>query len=117
MSKDNQYPHIVTGEDYAKYEQAVSRFLHDNNALPGLHGPSKESREYGDPQPYFSWRPCGCCNRSLGGNRSDYEFVRANDDVFEAAICDDCVYYLKCGRLDDLTMFEILKERCEQVTT
>lgn len=106
-TKQDRYPHIATMADYRRYQEAVDRFLRDNRVESGLYAPSKESAEYGDPQPYFSWSPCGCCERGLGGDREDYEFVRTNDRVFEAAICTDCVYYLAYGQLDDMTMLEI----------
>lgn len=107
MSTDT-YPHISTAADYARYEQSVANFLEVNKVKPGCHGAVDQ-----EPEPFFSWHPCGCCGRSLGGNRERYSFAvdgsPDNAADFEADICTDCVYYLAYGTLDDMTMLQVSK--------
>ena len=96
----------MTAQKYKDYELAVGRFCRSNNIRPGCYGPN--TTEDGDtPEPFFSWRQCGCCGSRLGGNRETYTFETEDDHKFTENICADCVYYLAYGQLDDLTMLEI----------
>lgn len=98
-------------QEYAHYEQAVAQFLHGYNIKPGCYGPAEPEAD-----PFFSWRPCGCCGSGLGGNRETYRFAinGSHDATISAAICVDCIYYLTYGRLDDTTMMEIEQSTATQ---
>jgi hypothetical protein len=54
----------------------------------------------------FSWWPCDVCGSRLGGNRSTCighnPTTHAVQGEFE--VCDDCLYYVEYGRLDDQTV-------------
>lgn len=97
----------MTYQEYLAYQKAVSHFLEINKCKPGLNGQVEE-----DSEPFFSWSPCGCCNRPLGGNREIYSFVTESGDIQED-ICTDCVYYLAYDKLNDETMMEIEKDQEE----
>lgn len=124
------YPNISTREDYELYKQAVERFFEREGVL----NLSPEYDEDGDCPEYFSWRPCDCCGRPLGGTRIDCsgwhpykspflrrvlesvlwllcDFLSKRLTPIRAALkysaCADCVYYCEYGRLDDATMLEI----------
>lgn len=94
----------MNAKQYAKYQVAVGDFLASNNVKPGCHGPEKENSE-----PFFSGQQCECCKATLGGNRETYSFATNDNESFSAAICQDCVYYLAYGRLDDSAMEEVKK--------
>jgi hypothetical protein len=57
-------------------------------------------------EPFFSWSRCECCARPEGGNRSPAH-AWLDGRIIHLDICDDCVYYLEYGKLDDSTMLEI----------
>jgi hypothetical protein len=117
------YPHIKDKEDYAVYVKDVTEFL------KGMDGPPSsghwdcedcEAGNYCELEASFSWQPCDCCERSLGGDRYSYigwmkgarnaEFD--DDRRWSGEICVDCVYFLTYERLDDMTMMDI--EEAEQ---
>lgn len=95
----------MTSIEYQNYQAAVERFHEQNKLRPGLCGSSLKNGE--ESEPYFSWQPCECCGSTLGGNREDYSFACEDGSELEASICQDCVYYLAYGQLDDATMMEI----------
>lgn len=108
----------MSTKEYANYEARVARFLKENNVKPGCYSNASDPDTGEAIEPFFSWSSCECCNRSLGGTRETYSFayerMDANArgervDTFTADICEDCVYYLAYGCLDDLTMLEITK--------
>lgn len=90
--------------EYQQFCQNIEKFHSENNLRPGCNGP-----ENGESEPFFSWRRCGCCQSVLGGNRTKYSFAAHNGEIIKEEICDDCVYFLAYGRLDDQTMMEIEK--------
>jgi hypothetical protein len=61
----------------------------------------------------FSYYRCSICESTLGGNRTVAHawYNPLTDDIEDSLahlrICDDCVYYLEYGRLDDATMAEM----------
>lgn len=58
--------------------------------------------------PFFSWRPCECCERPLGGDRHPVNaYHEETGAILEYEVCEDCVYFACYGRLDDDTMFSI----------
>jgi hypothetical protein len=60
----------------------------------------------GDPS--FSWSSCAVCGSSLGGNREPVHAVNEKNEVVHLdGACEDCVYYLEYGRLDDTTMMRL----------
>ena len=94
---------IQTKSDYEEYTRRVDEFLTINKVRAGCFSRANEESE-----PHFSWTPCDCCQRKLGGNRETYAFVcEGFKPDFQSDICSDCVYYLEYGELDDTTMMEI----------
>jgi hypothetical protein len=69
------------------------------------HGPI-HSTLTDDDSYEFSWRPCECCERPLGGERYPATHL-INGEAYELQICGDCVYYLEYGQLDDQTMIDL----------
>ena len=96
----------MTKLEYADYQARVARFF-------GETGCSNLScAATGDCEPYFSWRPCDCCRRPLGGDRHDANgYVPASHDIWEGSVCVDCIYYAEYGQLDDMTMIEIDEDK------
>ena len=115
----------MTTDEYAQYETAVASFFEsegienlssghitcpqcgadwtDHDHCPNGHG----HRDLWD-EPSFSWRPCDCCNRPLGGERYHATgYQRGLDEIYEYEVCGDCIYYAEYGRLDDLTMLDV----------
>lgn len=106
-------PDIKTKTEYAQYEANVSAFIQREGISylstgtadrldPDIHSEKYQGRE--DGEPWFSFHPCECCQSPLGGNR-EYLFARdKNNNIVQFTICEDCVYYVNYGRLDDTTM-------------
>ncbi len=115
----------MTRHEYADYEAAVAAFWEreginclcsghiccpgcnaewtDGDECPNGHG----DRELWD-EPFFSWTPCDCCQRPLGGNREHATgYNPTTKEIQEYTVCEDCVYYAEYGRLDDTTMMEV----------
>ena len=120
------YPHIETKADYEEYKKAVEEFFKTEEIETFTCGSLKHN--YDNPEectgedhlhdsnsdyecePYFSYKPCDCCLRSLGGMRHDVIANHPTAGILEYSVCDDCVYYNEYGKLDDLTMLN-LKEK------
>ena len=77
--------------EYEQYQEAVQRF-YTKEGVNRLPSPIDD--------PFFSWRACDCCGRSLGGMRYECGPYK---------VCVDCLYYTTYGKLDDLTMLGISK--------
>lgn len=104
----------MNAQQYQTYQQAVAYFLSHNHVKPGCYAP----KSVAENAPFFSWRPCECCQRDLAGERETYVFTmdRTNGEQFEADICQDCIYYLTYDQLDDATMVEIEESERENTT-
>lgn len=96
---------IRTKADYEEYEQRVEEFFRKE----GINNLSSVSDAEGNTiENEFTWRPCECCHRPLGGSR-----VKANGynpqtgEIQEYWICRDCEYYATYGQLDDMTMMDM----------
>ncbi len=98
---------MKTKAEYAEYQKSVAEFFERE----GLQNLSTVSQEEGLTEPYFSWRPCHCCGSHLGGNRYDCNGYNATTEEIQDgySVCEDCVYFVEYGRLDDMTMMEIAK--------
>ena len=50
---------------------------------------------------FFSWHPCHCCQRHLGGNRTYHAgFNPTTKEIVEdIELCDDCTYFNAYGEL------------------
>lgn len=87
--------------EYAEYEAAVARFF-ESEGIRNLSPVDPES------EPFFSWRPCDCCQRPLGGNREHVNgYNPTTEQIQEYTVCEDCIYYAAYNRLDDTTMAEL----------
>ena len=97
-----------TSAEYADYQQRVAAFI----AREGISYFSTSTAETcggEESDPWFSWSPCECCKSPLGGNRQ-YLYARDSQDaIVQFTICEDCVYYIEYGRLNDVTMARISK--------
>jgi hypothetical protein len=103
-------PDIQTAEQYAAYQRTVASFIKREEISFLYTGctpygePERQQEDNQDGEPWFSWRPCEMCGCTLGGNR-EYLFARdVNREICQFTICEDCVYYVNYGRLDDATM-------------
>ena len=86
--------------EYEKYEARFLKFM----AKEGIRNLSPVFAE----GPYFSWRPCECCLRPLGGNREHATgYNPETKEIQEYAVCLDCLYYAEYGQLDDITMLDM----------
>lgn len=95
---------IRTFSDYAHYKARVEHFLDTE----GVRHISPVSNAEGNIEEFFSWRPCDCCQRRLGGNRMECSgYVPQSQEVVRFNLCTDCVYYLEYGKLDDQTMMDL----------
>jgi hypothetical protein len=109
-------PDIKNKQDYAEYEKSVADFIAreqlsflstgtEDRLDPNIHSEAYTGRDSGEP--WFSWHPCECCQSALGGNR-EYLYARnAANEIVQFEICEDCVYYINYGRLDDSTMMRV----------
>lgn len=106
-------PDIRDAKEYAEYESRVAQFV----AIEGLSHLSTGCSPYGRPEdgqednqdsePWFSWKPCQMCGCTLGGMR-EYLFGRDTaQEICQFMICEDCVYYVNYGRLNDATMARV----------
>ncbi len=105
MSK--YWPHIVDQEDYNHYVERVNAFLERERITKLSPDMDEETGEWKEHE--FTWTPCECCGRKLGGARveaSDYSQERG-EIVGPFEVCYDCIHYLEYGQLDDLTMLDI----------
>jgi hypothetical protein len=90
----------MTQHEYTEYKTTVAAFM----VREGIQNLTTDS----DPEPWFSWAPCHCCNTHLGGNRENATgYNPTTKEVQEYVICSDCVYYAEYGKLDDMTMMEM----------
>lgn len=90
----------MTRIQYTYFKRAVQQFLDVNEVKPGCFAAVNASTG-----PFFSKSQCECCKSPLGGNRETCAFI--GNVNFTADICEDCIYYLTYGRLDDTTMAEM----------
>ena len=101
----------MTKQWYAEYQKRVAAFI-AREQITFLSTSCQELDQLGNEdaperEPWFSWSPCECCGSHLGGNR-EYLYARdASDEIVQFTICEDCVYYVNYGQLDDTTMLEI----------
>jgi len=106
-------PDIQNRAQYLDYQSRVASFI----ATEGLTHLSTGCIPYGQPdgqqednqdgEPWFSCRPCDMCGCTLGGHR-EYLFGKdVSQEICQFTICEDCVYYVNYGRLDDQTMARI----------
>jgi hypothetical protein len=107
-------PDIANKAQYEQYQADVAAFI----ARDGLsflstgtwdyQGEHDEPRpENWNDEPWFSWTPCECCGCPLGGNRW-YLHARDKENLIaQYVICEDCVYYVEYGCLDDATMARV----------
>jgi hypothetical protein len=65
------------------------------------HKADWHSKDMASGEHSFSWRPCGVCGSTLGGNRNHWHWIDVNDTTHsinhENDMCDDCVFYLANG--------------------
>ncbi len=99
---------IKTTADYKEYEQRVAEFFQRE----GINNLSAMSDAEGNTiQDEFSWRPCDCCRRQLGGTRIQASgYNPTTGEIQEYKICTDCEYYAAYGQLDDMTMMDMKDE-------
>jgi hypothetical protein len=94
----------MTAKEYAAYEQAVADFF----SREGVNGLTADASD-GAHEPYFSWQPCDCCGTNLGGGREDCSGYNPTTKEVQTgySVCEDCLYYVEYGQLDDMTMMDM----------
>jgi len=92
----------MTKHEYKQFEDAVRLFF-EREGIQQLGSPINED-------PFFSSNCCECCRRNLAGSRWTVPAVIKNSDIDDLTynICDDCLYYINYGVLDDTTMEEMV---------
>lgn len=110
-------PDIQTHEQYLAYQRRVSAFIkyeglsHLSTGCIPYGYPENGQEDNQDGEPWFSWKPCQMCQCALGGLR-EYLFARDTaNEICQFTICEDCVYYVNYGRLDDQTMARVEEAR------
>ena len=58
-------------------------------------------------EPHFSWSHCESCGSTLGGNRYAAHGIEKDGSLNHFEVCEDCLYFLNYGQLDDQSMIEI----------
>jgi hypothetical protein len=104
-------PDITTKADYQEYQESIAQFIAreglrflSTGTVDRLAPDYDPEAEWAEGESWFSWSPCECCGSHLGGDR-EYLYARnAADELIQFTICEDCVYYVNYGRLDDQTM-------------
>lgn len=107
----------MTPEEYKDYQASVDRELKGLTAIssgycPGCSDCEESVQEYAGEkfiEASFSSRSCEVCNSHLGGDRSPVHACDSNGDILHFEACQDCVYFLEYGQLDDMSMMEIEK--------
>jgi hypothetical protein len=102
----------MTKKEYADYQSRVEAFFSKEgvNDLAQSHRADCDCGEScGCYDPHFSWQPCECCNRRLGGDRYDCTGYNPTNAEVQGpySVCTDCLYYATYGKLDDSTMLEV----------
>lgn len=108
---------MKTKSEYLAYQKAVERNLSglefvSTGACPGCDecGLPKDAGEHEleiAGEPHFSWHACEACGSTLGGNRYPAHGRDKDGALIHFRICEDCLYFLNYGRLDDMTMAEM----------
>ncbi len=105
----------------SEYRDYVTSFAHYTDGLTfASSGPLPGCKNCGLPddddeardicaEPFFSWCQCDFCGSRLGGNRV-HAHAWCGGEICHFTICEDCVYFLEYGRLDDSRMLELEQE-------
>jgi hypothetical protein len=108
----------MTKQEYADYQERVAFYLNGCEAVstgpcPGCVecGIPEDAEEYSE-EPHFSWHPCEICGSRFGGDRESWHCI-INGKIVHGTCCEDCIYFINYGRLDDKTMQEIENESTE----
>lgn len=106
-------------KDYEKYKAAVEHNWRGVEAVStgscsgceecGLEKDCDDHARELAEEPSFSWSACDSCGSTLGGNRHPAHGL-INGELEHFSVCDDCLYYLNYGQLDDLTMMGMEKD-------
>jgi hypothetical protein len=89
-------------KEYQQYESRVRSFMQ----AEGIRNLTRDM----DAENHFSWSPCDCCERPLGGDRMDASgYNPETKEIYKYQICPDCEYYAEYGCLDDMTMMDLDK--------
>ena len=109
----------MNAKQYEDYKAAAEHNLRglefvSTGACPGCEEcglgeePSEEEIELAG-EPHFSWSSCECCGSTLGGDREPAHGRDKDGAIVHFAICQDCLYFLNYGQLDDASMLKIEK--------
>jgi hypothetical protein len=90
----------MNSKEYSEYKQKVARFFAQEEI---------DDITYDHRHDSFSWWPCDCCKRQLGGTRYHVlGYSRTNKRLYEFSpypidysVCTDCLYYSEYGELPD----------------
>ena len=115
----------MTGQEFADYRLRVAEFMKregidtfssgvvncpdcgadfDDSGACEICGETRELFS----EPFVSSAECECCGDPCQGNRGHVTAFRVADrEVLGFNVCEDCVYYVEYGRLDDRRMREM----------
>ena len=96
------YPLIKSRADYEKFKAAVEASTKGITDI-STGGYCEYCADWSS-DPFFSHTPCDTCNRELAGNRYTAHGYDKYDHIAHFNVCEDCLYYLEYGQLDDDTM-------------
>lgn len=107
-------PDIQTKQDYVEYVDSVAQFIAaegikhlSTGTIDQLSPDYDPNAEWPEGEAWFSWSPCECCKSHLGGDREYLYAHNTTDELVQFTICEDCVYFINYGRLDDTTMMRV----------
>ena len=96
--------------EYAAYEEAVEHALGDLTGVSSGHNKKCDECKYcSETDTFCSKELCDLC-QSESGNRTPAHGISKEFGLIHFEICDDCVYYLDHGVLDDMQMMEMENE-------
>jgi hypothetical protein len=106
----------MTYAEYVHYCESFNAFMEKEGMCnlstspykcPECH---KDSGQF-SPEPDHTCRPCNCCDRSTGELWNANGWSGRDQEIKEFRICRDCEYFAEYGRLDDMTMMEVEKDK------
>jgi hypothetical protein len=97
----------MNAAEYQAYQARVEAFL-DRAGIYSFTTVCDETSGERVDHDEFSHRPCDCCGTTLGGARTLCDAMHERTrEVVEVSACDDCIYFVAYGQLDDETMMRM----------
>jgi len=94
--------------EYQAYQQEFERCTQGLTYLTTGNSCECEScSDGGEDEGHFSRYPCDTCGSRLAGQRHSAHAQAEPFGLVHLEVCEECLYYINYGRLDDQTMDEI----------